>query len=682
MMSLPPRRCGSTLLLLLPLLVACGGYSSGVRPYDDLLERIDLQHVVDLQVERDGTALGRFLSDADPAVRARASFALASVQDPTAVPALIGLLADESEEVRTDAAFAIGQSADSTAAPAIWEALLTESRPLVRARLLEALGKTGGHPDLTRLAGYEADGSEAADLAMAIARFGLRDIHDDAAVERLLTLLAMEAPGVRTAAAYYFGRMGDVSHWAASADGVREALARSAEGEEAAMHLLQALGRLSAEEDVPTLVRWMGSSPDWRIRMNAVRAGAGQRGDATVRRALLGALDDRSSHVALAAAAALAGTEDLTAAELSDLSGWAASHPGRWRVTGALLPAFGRSGDIDLVLVWLDQQRELPSAVSLAAAALALVPGDPGLFALEGLAKAEDSRTSAAAIEALTARWRRDREDPALAGRYFELFERALLGGDLAATYAAAGALADRRFAPLGAVDLLMRAWEWMATPADVEPMTALLGSLARLRDQRAVPLLREATAHEVSAVAAAAVRALRQLTGEVVQSAADNPSDRAIDWERLAEYGNRPVLRLVTGQGTIDVELDPSQAPQTCETILRFAEEGRYDGVPFHRVVSNFVVQGGDFEREDGFGGPGFSIRSEFTRIPYGSGTIGMASAGKDTEGSQYFITHSPQPHLDGRYTAFGTVIRGRELVDLILQGEPLVRAEVVRGG
>ena len=97
---------------------------------------------------------------------------------------------------------------------------------------------------------------------------------------------------------------------------------------------------------------------------------------------------------------------------------------------------------------------------------------------------------------------------------------------------------------------------------------------------------------------------------------------------------------------------------------------------MPFHRVVANFVVQGGDHVRRDGYGGPETPIRSEFTRIRYETGTIGMASSGKDTEGSQYFITH--RPHLDGRYTAFGRVIEGQDVVDALLQGDLVRRARI----
>jgi peptidylprolyl isomerase len=149
----------------------------------------------------------------------------------------------------------------------------------------------------------------------------------------------------------------------------------------------------------------------------------------------------------------------------------------------------------------------------------------------------------------------------------------------------------------------------------------------------------------------------------------------RPIDWEFLRARGPRPELRLDTTRGSITLELDAESAPQTVETVLALAEEGRYDGVEFHRVVPNFVIQSGDVEGMGGWGGPGFAIRSELTRLAYDRGTLGMASAGKDTEGSQWFVTHGMQPHLDGRYTAFGRVIEGIAVVDAVLMGDRVTR-------
>lgn len=109
--------------------------------------------------------------------------------------------------------------------------------------------------------------------------------------------------------------------------------------------------------------------------------------------------------------------------------------------------------------------------------------------------------------------------------------------------------------------------------------------------------------------------------------------------------------------------------------------QRGFYRGLQFHRVVSNFVVQGGD-PRGDGWGGPGYSLRSEFSPLSYETGTVGIASAGKDTEGSQFFITHSPQPHLDGRYTVIGRVVEGMDVVDKLQVGDRMFDFKVLPTG
>jgi len=111
-------------------------------------------------------------------------------------------------------------------------------------------------------------------------------------------------------------------------------------------------------------------------------------------------------------------------------------------------------------------------------------------------------------------------------------------------------------------------------------------------------------------------------------------------------------------------------------ETILGI--EGFFDGLPFHRVVPEFVVQGGD-PRGDGTGGPGWEVRDEINLLRYARGTLGMALSGPDTGGSQFFVTLSPQPHLDGGYTAFGRVAAGLEVLDRIEQWDRIVRAREV---
>jgi cyclophilin family peptidyl-prolyl cis-trans isomerase/HEAT repeat protein len=136
---------------------------------------------------------------------------------------------------------------------------------------------------------------------------------------------------------------------------------------------------------------------------------------------------------------------------------------------------------------------------------------------------------------------------------------------------------------------------------------------------------------------------------------------------------GNRPRATIRTLRGDVVLDLYSADAPITVNNFLTLARSGYYRGTRFHRVVPNFVAQDGD-PRDDGNGGPGYAIRDEMNPRRYDRGALGMALSGPDTGGSQYFITHSPQPHLDGHYTVFGRVLRGFAALDAIVQGDPIL--------
>jgi cyclophilin family peptidyl-prolyl cis-trans isomerase len=139
---------------------------------------------------------------------------------------------------------------------------------------------------------------------------------------------------------------------------------------------------------------------------------------------------------------------------------------------------------------------------------------------------------------------------------------------------------------------------------------------------------------------------------------------------------GKRPTATIQTVRGPIQLELFGDDAPITSWNFLSLARSGYYRNTRFHRVVPNFVAQDGD-PRDDGNGGPGYAIRDEMNPNRYERGAVGMALSGPDTGGSQYFITHSPQPHLDGHYTVFGKVVRGYDVLDRIVQGDRITRID-----
>ncbi len=150
-------------------------------------------------------------------------------------------------------------------------------------------------------------------------------------------------------------------------------------------------------------------------------------------------------------------------------------------------------------------------------------------------------------------------------------------------------------------------------------------------------------------------------------------PPEMQIDPEK------KYLVKMETTKGMIELELYPEYAPKTVDNFVFLVQEGYYDGIKFHRVINDFVIQGGD-PTGTGAGGPGYKFEDELRGNPlkHETNSISMANAGPNTNGSQFFITHSPQPHLDGKHTVFGKVVSGAEVVDSIRQGDEMVKVEV----
>jgi cyclophilin family peptidyl-prolyl cis-trans isomerase len=151
-----------------------------------------------------------------------------------------------------------------------------------------------------------------------------------------------------------------------------------------------------------------------------------------------------------------------------------------------------------------------------------------------------------------------------------------------------------------------------------------------------------------------------------------------AADYERaIARMGKQVTAVVTTSKGSFTINLLPDEATLTVDNFIQLANRKYFDGITVHRVVPNFVIQDGD-PRGDGNGGPGYQIRCEINQLTYLGGAVGMALSGKDTGGSQWFVTHSPQPHLDGGYTVFGNVVSGMDVVDGIVRGD-VIRSIVI---
>ena len=155
-----------------------------------------------------------------------------------------------------------------------------------------------------------------------------------------------------------------------------------------------------------------------------------------------------------------------------------------------------------------------------------------------------------------------------------------------------------------------------------------------------------------------------------------DSPPEMQIDTNKTYK------ITMETTKGEIVLELYPEHAPKTVNNFVFLTKEGYYDGISFHRVISDFMVQGGD-PTGSGSGGPGYRFEDELTGNPltHERCIISMANAGPNTNGSQFFITHSPQPHLNGKHTVFGKVVTGQDVVDTIQQGDKMEKVTVSEG-
>ena len=217
--------------------------------------------------------------------------------------------------------------------------------------------------------------------------------------------------------------------------------------------------------------------------------------------------------------------------------------------------------------------------------------------------------------------------------------------------------------------------------------VASVAAALGELGDSASVPALTRAYAEragDADTDARIAIRdALRQLAGapfaDSLERAHAKPAAHAAYAADFQQPSPVKGAILHTTRGEIEWAFYREDAVQTVKNFVRLAERGYFNGLAVHRVVPNFVIQDGD-PTGSGSGGPGYSIRCEYNQRRYEPGMVGMALSGKDTGGSQWFITHSPQHHLNGRYTIFAHVTRGMDVVQSIVQGDQVLRVTLVK--
>ena len=641
--------------------------------------KFDVSEIREISALEDRRSLGdgrlaELLADEDPETRAAAARAFGRIGYEEGVGALLGAIEDSDPSVRLEVVFALGQIGSSEARDALNRVAGSNASVKERSRAVIALGKISGEGSAESVLPYlaDAEASIRSDAALALAATG-----DSVAAIDLRPLLTDEDPVVRTSAVWAAGRLKAKE----LAPEVRACLEDP--DPEVKLAATKSAGQLQDAEAVEAL-SLLARDPDWRVRAN-VATSLGQTRDLKAIAGLTIMMNDENPLVRTAVAAALEfvpehykrddilfplRNDDVAMVRAATMEPLAI---GLENMQGALQEHFTALADTSQHVVQA-------ALASMAAASERMGPGTP-----------PNQWKTSAMVFAKVRLGQPERPLPERAASAYHVgsfsstmpLKEMLAALDAGPWILKAGVL--RSFGQLVPFDSAHAVVYEEETPevirrtleedpdAQKHVDIRLFGAeaLGRFDCELSRRLLLEMAAndpdHRVRAQAAASLEELGEPRPEVAPAGPLPGEADPLDDSFLKSKPGRYTATITTSRGDVVIELLHREAPRTVQSFVQLAEDGFFDGLIFHRVVPNFVVQGG-CPIGNGWGDPGYALRCEYNPLMYERGMVGMAHAGKDTGGSQFFITHSAQPHLDGRYTIFGRVTEGMEVVDTLL--------------
>jgi len=623
----------------------------------------EIQKIIDLQDKHEMKSLYSYFHNENPAYRYQAVISFASIKNKEANDSLIRMLQDPVTQVRAAAAYALGQIGDNK----ITDRLISSFRGkdtlnvnnIFNANILEAVGKTGNISDLKAIATVKTYRSTDTLLllgqARAIFRMALRNIVNDEGTSRMVDLLYQDAvpKAVKIIAAQYFARAKDIN---LSLSKVRLTdLFTKERNPDIRMALATAFGKSKDSDFLPSLKAAMQTETDYRVKCNIVRALASFP-YAEIREVLLNNLKNENLHIASTAAGVLMSNgfiEDVP--EYMKYDTVTIPWQVRAKMNGAVLAhtaLYFTKSKISFSERILKNLRENDNPYAKASYVDALSRDPFNYLILNRLYSEEKNQiVKIAAIEGIGNILKNPLFFKAfgygfgkIKAEMLNTLVTAITSGDIGQTSAASGILKEPSL-------------QWKEWLKDLTFMREVLTKLKLPKDTETYNELKSCIAF---------------LEGSEYKQ--EKPVfNHPIDWTLLQTVGDSSIAAIKTTQGLIRVKLFKRNAPGTVSNFVQLINDKFYNGKIFHRVVPNFVIQTG-CPRGDGYGSLDYTIRSELPQIYYdGEGYIGMASAGNHTEGTQWFITHSATPHLDGNYTIFGKVIEGMDVVHKIQLGDKI---------
>lgn len=631
-----------------------------------------IQDLINLQDKRDAKELAIYFNHVDPQFRYAAAMAFASIQDTATAEVINGLTElteDEDEAVRYAAVYALGQMRHPIAAEILKNSFkndMVTGSNRINSRILEGIGKTAPANYLDYLVkpkNYkDTDTLLLEGQVYGIYQFALRGITSQEGTAKMVAYaIDLNKPAsVRRMAAHYLARAKDIDFNTYTGRTIR-----ALEPEPDAytrMALVLALGK---SEDQPRVIEALTThfniEKDYRVRLNILRILGGME-DAyfDTRPAFIKALKDGNVHVQNYAAEYFQQNGERVDVDFyysyaldSNINN---AHATNYLLGAALANVSYTRGflrkKINDTLIANYQNTTNPYEKGDILEVLAGFPVNYSFIKDETFNMKNHPYTRTKGIEALGIIRKNPKlslifgPDYPLIERFFNnAFKEAITSGDVALTGIAAGIIRDPslnfKTAYVDDYSFLLDAMKKLKLPKDTETKYELEKTLAYFQGKDQTP------------------------PTEVPEY------NHPIDWSVFKNLASNSFVRIKTNKGDILVHLFRHEAPGTVSNFIKLANDKFYNDKTFHRVVGNFVIQGG-CPRGDGWGSLDYSIRSELSDLRYNEeGYIGMASAGKDTEGTQWFITHSPTPHLDGKYTIFGKVVDGMEVVHKITLGD-----------
>ncbi len=606
-----------------------------------------------------------YFNHSNPGYRLAAVNAMASIQSELSIDSLVEILGDPIIEVRTAAAYALGQIGNLETVDPLMNAFVNKDTSDVdnvfNSTILEAIGKTGNKSLLDVLASVESyritDTLLLLGQSRAIYRYANRGINTQKGTNRMVELASNQAyPNeVRVIAANYLARAKDIDI-SKSQFRIAEALI-GASDPNVRMAIALALRKVTEPDILKILQSQFIVEKDYRVKVNILKAFGSYKYIDNID-LILDHLDDENIHVANAAAQYLVDHGKRDDVEIyKTFAKKNLDHTVRAKIYASVLkhlPSYYIESRAIIRSSLLRYIKELKGKPYVAKHYVAALGQDPYSYAYLKEAAIDSGVVTirTAGMEALskivsgksfvnTFRFRSDRVKIEILDIIKEQFAK----GDVGTMAIGAGILSNEKIGYRNLIQndsFLIAAAAKLSLPREIETYNEIKKALAYINN--------------------------------VKYKAEKNSYNHPINWKTLATVSDSTIAVVRTNKGNFTIKLFGNTTPGSVANFIDLANDDFFDNKVYHRVVSNFVIQGG-CPRGDGYGSLDYSIRSELPQLYYDDeGYVGMASAGLNTEGTQWFVTHSPTPHLDGKYTIFGKVTEGMDVVHQIVEGDKII--------